>query len=296
MNAPPNVLLRLAARVDNVALVREVIAGLADAVPLGPAAEDARAAVSEACNNVVVHAYRTAVDDPSVAGSLDGDGVGPLEVDLRLSAVELEVVVRDRGAALWERPAPDDENPSSGLGLTVIEALTARHELEVTAGRGTTVAMWFSISELATPPPPPAQAPPTRPAPADGRVAISVSPPPLSGPILGRLVGALAARAGFSIDRLADAQLLTDAIAAAAAKAIEGEYVTASIEALDQRRLEVRVESLVPGGATALLAGSTIAELGAVIERLADEVEVLTGAGGEALRLLLRDLRGSAAA
>src|ERR1700689_5272763 len=80
---PPNVQLAIASRAENVALVREVLAGLADAVDFGQTLDDVKAAVSEACNNVVVHAYH-------------GED-GPLEVDITLRPGELEVVVRDRG-------------------------------------------------------------------------------------------------------------------------------------------------------------------------------------------------------
>src|SRR5829696_8393964 len=51
--------LTLPARPENVAVVRHVLGALADAVRLAPdLANDMRLAVTEACTNVVRHAYR----------------------------------------------------------------------------------------------------------------------------------------------------------------------------------------------------------------------------------------------
>ena len=64
----PNVRLQLSNRPENVSLVRAVLAGVAEAVDLDPEQlDEIRTAVTEACNNAVLHAY---------AG-----GEGPLEVD-----------------------------------------------------------------------------------------------------------------------------------------------------------------------------------------------------------------------
>jgi serine/threonine-protein kinase RsbW len=273
----PNVSLALGARADNVSLVREVLAGLADAVDFGPSLDDVKAAVSEACNNVVVHAYD------------DGDE-GPLEVELRVSPRELVAVVRDHGGGTSLPVAvPDDDSPGRGVGLTVIEALAQRSEVSATADRGTQVTMWFEIPDrgaqpaVGTPP-----APPPR-----GDVRIVIAPPRLCGAILNRLVGALGARAGFSIDRLSDAQLVTDAIAARIAPALEDGAVTVAIDVPGRRALELRLERLAVGGAAALLAGSALEQVGSVIERLSDAVEVSAAEHGETLKLVLRDGRGS---
>jgi serine/threonine-protein kinase RsbW len=276
MAGPANVSLKLAARAENVALVREVLGGLGEAIDLGPVLDDVRAATSEACNNVVVHAY---------------DGAdGPLEVELRLSSSELEVLVRDRGTGSWRRPEPDDEALPHGIGLTVIDALTLRTELHAQAGRGTDVEMWFEVPDpgfgeaagIAAPRDP-----------GRDEVTIAIAPAKLCAPILGRLVAALAARAGFSIDRLSDAQLLSDALAARLDAAFG---LSAAIETLEGRAIQILIEGLDAGGAAEMLAGAAPPELGGVIERLADEVEVAgAGAQGETLRLLVRDVRGTPA-
>jgi serine/threonine-protein kinase RsbW len=270
---PPNVSLALAARAENVSLVREVLAGLADAIDVGTALDDIKTAVSEACNNAVLHAY-------------DDGGERPLEVELRVSPRELEAVVRDHGAGTSPPVAtPDDRFPARGIGLTVIATLANCSEVSSTPGRGTQVTMSFEIPDLRDQP-----AWGTQPTPPDsGDVRIAIAPPRLGGAILNRLVGALGARAGFSIDRLSDAQLVTDAIAARIAPARDGGALSAAIDVLDGRAIELRLERLAAGGAAALLSGSAVEQIGSVIERLSDETEVSHAERGEALRLVLRD-------
>ena len=129
---PPNVHLALDARAENVVLVREVLAGLGDNVTLGGSLDDVKAAVSEACNNVVVHAYP--------------GGEGPMEVDLRVLPGELRVVVRDSGLGTARR-AEDDSTPGRGIGLAVIEALSTSMELRASPGQGVEVEMSFEIPD-----------------------------------------------------------------------------------------------------------------------------------------------------
>jgi len=266
-------------RAENVALVREVLAGLADEVDFGFALDDVKAAVSEACNNVVVHAY-------------EGDA-GPLEVEVRLRPPELEVLVRDRGVGIR-----GDGEPAAGIGLAVIEALTSRSELRENADRGLEVAMLFDIPEPDTPLDLQldAAAPEgTHELGVDGEleVAIAITPAALASAILTRLVGALAARAGFSIDRLSDAQLVTDALAARVAPVLDGSYLNVGIEVLE-RTVALRVGHLREGGSASLLAGETIGEPGPLIERLTDAIEVSQAGTREMLRLVMRDARPAA--
>lgn len=272
----PNVVVALAGRAENVALVREVLAGLADEVDFGYALDDVKAAVSEACNNVVIHAY-------------DGDS-GPLEVEVRLRPPELEVVVRDRGVGIG-----GDAAPPAGIGLALIEALTARSELRENAEQGLEVAMLFDIPQADEPADlqvDVALAGSERLG-ADGdlEIAIAMTPPSLGTAVLNRLVGALAARAGFSIDRLSDAQLVTDAIAARIASVLDDGYLHVGIEVLE-RTVALRIGHLRNGGSASLLAGEAIGEPGPLIERLTDAIEVVSQAGTrEMLRLVMRDAR-----
>jgi anti-sigma regulatory factor (Ser/Thr protein kinase) len=86
-------------------------------------------AVTEACTNVVVHAY-------------EDDG-GQLEVQMLAGEEDLTIVVRDHGAGIQPKPART-EPPALGLGLPLIAALSDAFELRGTAGRGTEVRMTFS--------------------------------------------------------------------------------------------------------------------------------------------------------
>src|SRR5438046_504826 len=54
----PDIELRLPARAENVAVVRHALSGVGEALEIGEQTlADIRLAVTEACTNVVVHAY-----------------------------------------------------------------------------------------------------------------------------------------------------------------------------------------------------------------------------------------------
>jgi anti-sigma regulatory factor (Ser/Thr protein kinase) len=130
----PDVELQLTAQPENVAVVRHVFAGMGDA--LGMDAESLgrlRLALSEACTNVVVHAYE--------------DGVlGALEVEAAVDDRLLHVVVRDRGIGL--RPRPD--SPGLGMGLPLIAAITDQVEIVGDKEQGNEVRMTFTLPESAS--------------------------------------------------------------------------------------------------------------------------------------------------
>src|ERR671910_3706147 len=118
--------LTLPARPENVAVVRHVLGALADALALPPAVtEDMRLAVTEACTNVVRHAY----DDQD----------GTIDVVVRPDGEALEVVVGDSGRGM--APSPDTAGP--GLGLSLIAAVTDSFEVERGRGTGCRVVMSF---------------------------------------------------------------------------------------------------------------------------------------------------------
>ena len=102
-----DVRLTLPARPENVAVIRHVLGAFAEALRL-PAdlVEDMRLAVTEACTNVVRHAY-------------DDDEPGPIDVVIRPDGDALELIVSDHGRGIG--PSPDIAGP--GLGLPLIAAL-----------------------------------------------------------------------------------------------------------------------------------------------------------------------------
>ncbi len=110
---------------------------------------------------------------------------------------------------------------------------------------------------------------------------------PLVGAVLGRVVGMLAARAQCPIDRLDDAILLTDAVAAHAPVHARNSHVHVVVAA-DDERLELRVSELRPDGAQQLLADGDLPGVGNVFDRVADDVQTGTSASGDSAELILR--------
>jgi serine/threonine-protein kinase RsbW len=118
--------LTLPARPENVAVVRHVLGALAEALALPDAVtEDMRLAVTEACTNVVRHAYA-------------GDE-GSIDVVVRPRGEALEVVVSDSGRGFG--PSPDTAGP--GLGLALIAALADTLEIERGLDTGSRLVMRF---------------------------------------------------------------------------------------------------------------------------------------------------------
>lgn len=276
MSTNPDVRLLLPNRAENVSLVRQALSGVALALEVDPdALAEIKTAVSEAANNVVVHAY-------------DG-GPGPLEVDVRVGDGELEVVVRDRGGGIQPHPV-DQDAKVQGVGLALITALADRVEFVGGPGEGTEVHMAFGApvdraGVLVDSDEAPGWAG-EKSAP-DGDALISVCSGVLAGPVLASVVGAVAART-LSVERLADAQLVTDAIAAHGHDAFPDDYLHVSARA-HGRELQLSVGPLVTGGGEALLRRSQMEGLGdtSLFERIADEVRVEPDDSGERLRLAL---------
>jgi anti-sigma regulatory factor (Ser/Thr protein kinase) len=206
--------------------------------------DDVKTAVSEACNNVVLHAYPHAS--------------GPLSVSLEASGDNFDVVVRDEGTGI-QRIAADEDR--MGVGLAVISALASRAEFESAAGEGTEVRMSFDGrgplgSRLATLPADRTAAGP----PLAGAVVVELSPPELLPIVMGRLVRAVAAGAHFSVDRFPSLHLLTTAIGARAAgdgaEPVVGFAITGT-----PRRLALSAGRMPAGSSAALFDGSVPPEL-----------------------------------
>jgi serine/threonine-protein kinase RsbW len=117
---------------------------------------------------------------------------------------------------------------------------------------------------------------------AEGATDIAVTPGPLVGPVLRRVVGMLAARADLPLDKLDDAVLVADVVAQRAGP-FATEAVTMRLET-GERTLFMRVGPLRPGGAEALL-GDSSGDVGSVILKVAEEVHVDTDDAGEFLRV-----------
>jgi serine/threonine-protein kinase RsbW len=138
----PEVRLTMPARAEGVGVVRQALAGMADALAFDAAVvADMKMAVTEACTNVVVHAY-------------DGEE-GVLEVEMLADDTSLTIVVRDWGSGIQPRPVRR-EAPALGLGLPLIAALSDSFELKGSTNSGAEVRMTFiadrSVDPAATNP------------------------------------------------------------------------------------------------------------------------------------------------
>lgn len=130
----PDLELSLAARAENVAVVRHALGGIGDVLRLDPEVlDDIRLAVSEACANVVVHAYPDDVD-------------GLLVVQVFAGEDEISVSVRDHGTGM----APRADSPGLGVGLPLIASLARSLELAAGHGGGTEVRMTFDTQPQLT--------------------------------------------------------------------------------------------------------------------------------------------------
>jgi hypothetical protein len=110
---------------------------------------------------------------------------------------------------------------------------------------------------------------------------------PLLGPVLTRVIGMLAARAQCPIDRLDDALLIADAVAAKAGSYAEDGRVNVRVVA-EPGSVELHVGPLRTDGARELVASAALPGIGNVLERVADELEPVAGANGDGEYLRIR--------
>jgi anti-sigma regulatory factor (Ser/Thr protein kinase) len=131
VKATPDLELKLPARAENVAVVRHAFGGFAEALSVDEQTlADIKLAITEACTNVVIHAY-------------DDDDDGSLEVDASIDDRRLTVVIRDEGRGIVPRP----DSPGLGLGLPLIATLAESLELGKDDDDRTEVRMTFALDE-----------------------------------------------------------------------------------------------------------------------------------------------------
>jgi anti-sigma regulatory factor (Ser/Thr protein kinase) len=302
---PPNVRLQLSNQPENISLIRTTLAGVAEAIDLPrEALDDVSTAVTEAANNVVLHAYQ-------------GDR-GALEVDIHIAPHAVTVTVRDEGIGISgqaPRGVGGDKDGSTleaggllaggeldggslKLGLPVIAALASRVAFRACDGGGTEVRMEFAIPpgsnvraefELATGEQPESLEESEESA-LITAATIAVAPDRLARSVLPRLLCALAARANFSTDRISDTELLADAIAAQAFQSIIGKHLHVGI-AVEPHQVELRVGPLpaTPGERASM--DGVLGKLAPVIGALADGHSLAPAGPASVLALALSDRR-----
>ena len=276
--AHPTVTLELTSRAENLTLVRGMLGGVAELLGIDPELlDDLKTAVSEACNNVVLHAY--------------GGQAGPLAVALYVNPEAIEVAVRDHGTGIAQLTQVDDR--MQGIGLPVIQALAQQADFRRGADGGTEVWMVFAGSRDGRPlfgPPAPSTPDDGWTRDMSGDAIASVSPVALLNGVLGRLARALAATARFSLDRFSDVYLVTDAIGALARRCSSGDRVGFSLES-EPRRLSITIGPFRPG--THELLGGDDPAVGAnsPLALLSDELSCERDDAAERLRVVLIDHR-----
>jgi serine/threonine-protein kinase RsbW len=245
--------LTLPATADNVIVVRQAIAGLAEALGVDPRRiADLKTVVSEACNNVVLHAY-------------EGEP-GPLQVIVEPGDDELVVRVADDGHGF--RPRPHEGEASLGLGLPLIAALSDSFEISSGSEKGSQTTIHFGYAS-------PEARSNGMPTVVPNELELALTPGAIVKPVLARVIGALAARAEFSVDRLADTMLLGDAVSASGGGDFADGRVGVSIKD-GAGTLGVRVGPLVEGAGERLLSEMDLPGAGS-LRNLASTMEVTKG-------------------
>lgn len=254
----------LPARSENVAVIRHALAGLAEEIGMDePGLADLKTVVTEACMNVVAHAYQ--------------GRPGPLNVEAKPDEDGLTVIVRDEGVGI--RPQADAARDSLRLGLSLIAALSSSFSISGGHDRGTEVTMRVPLRGGGT----------------DGRgdpVEIKLEPSDrtevvidraeLLGPVLSRVVGVLAARRDLSVDRVSDAVLVTDAIAAAAPSRFADGRVRLGLDDHSDG-IDLRLGPMESGAAKRIREELEVPDIGGSLEALADELTVEESGDGEYL-------------
>ena len=129
---PDTARLRLPATASSVPLARRAIAELCERLQLSATeTSEVKLAVTEACTNVVLHAY---ADRPEAGGLL--------EVEAGMEGDRLRVVVRDHGRGV----VPRADSPGLGVGMSLIAVLAESVEIRSGgAGTPTEVVMRFRL-------------------------------------------------------------------------------------------------------------------------------------------------------
>ncbi|HWM63173.1 MAG TPA: ATP-binding protein [Solirubrobacterales bacterium] len=257
--------MMLPAKAENVAVIRHALAGLAEQIGMDePGLADLKTVVTEACMNVVAHAYDGQPGPLSVEANPDGDG--------------LTVIVRDEGGGI--RPQADLDQHSLRLGLSLIAALSSSFAISGGLDRGTEVTMRVPLhGGGSNGTGDPVSIEPTV---SDTTTEVTTDRPELLAPVLARVVGALAARRDLSVDRVSDAVLITDAIADAAPSRFADGRVRLG---LDDREggIELRMGPMDAGAAKDIRKELEVPDVGGSLEALADELTVEESDDGEYL-------------
>jgi anti-sigma regulatory factor (Ser/Thr protein kinase) len=224
----PWVRLELTSRPEAARLVRSMSSAAGEALDFDPELlADVNTAVTEACNNVILHAY--------------GDRVGPMAVELTAGPEAVRARICDQGCGI-HGTGPDTDGLK--VGLTLMSAVADRAEFITIPDGGTEVRLCFRAPAGRLREPWSTAREESDGSSAwqaelhsglTGDVVLSVSPVSLLAPVLGRIGRALAPSAGFSLQRCSDVYLLSDALAAHAERAADSTSISVALEARKHR-------------------------------------------------------------
>jgi serine/threonine-protein kinase RsbW len=258
--------MMLPAKAENVAVIRHALAGMAEQIGMDePSLADLKTVVTEACMNVVVHAYRGQPGPLSVEANPDNEG--------------LTVIVRDEGVGMRPQADVRDDRPSLRLGLSLIAALSSSFAIAGGLDRGTEITMRVPLHGGGTNG---AEDDVTLEPAGVETTELVTDRPELLRPVLARMVGALAARRDLSVDRVSDAVLVTDAIAAAAPTRFADGRVKLGLDD-GESGIELRLGPMDPGAAKAIREELEVPDVGGSLEVLADDLAVEESDDGEYL-------------
>lgn len=280
IDEPSCVRLELENRPENVSVVRAALSGVAEAAGFDEElATDVKTAVSEACNNVVIHAYEGQAGPMRVLFSNDGDRV--------------DVVVRDTGTGIRRLSSGADH---MGLGLALISALADQAEFNSPAEGGTEVRMRFRRSAAGDEADFPRDEEwPQRPAPLEGEdVVMWCEPVPLVRHLVGRVARATAASSHFTMSGASDLYAINDAMAGFAEVVADGSLFVAISSS--SHRLTLEAGPLVAlGSHEGRVAdgrerdAAEIRARKAALAELVDELSFESSDAGSLVHVLVRD-------
>jgi serine/threonine-protein kinase RsbW len=264
-----------------VSVVRAALSGVAEAAGFDEElATDVKTAISEACNNVVIHAYE--------------GRVGPMRVLVSNSGDRVDVVVRDSGTGIRRLSSGADH---MGLGLALISALADQAEFNSPTEGGTEVRMRFRRNQADAEAGFPGDEDwPARPSALAGEdVVMWCEPVPLVRHLVGRVARATAASSHFTMTGASDLYAINDAMAGFAELTADGHLIVGLSSS--SHRLTVDAGPLValaPGedGEPLPEHGDDAAEIRtrrAALAELVDELSFESSADGKLLHLLVLD-------
>jgi serine/threonine-protein kinase RsbW len=227
--------LRLPAERDSLPVARQALRSLGEAVAADrEALEDAELAMTEACANVVEHAY--------------GAERGVIELNLVPGPTEIVATVADEGAGIRE-------NVGGGFGLAMIAGIARSMEVRGRPAGGTELIMVLPVGG--------------RPLSLNGARAAGAAP---LERVARRIVAVVAAQADLPSDRIVESLLAVELAARHAPSYVDGARVQLLLHRLEQG-FELCIGPLVSDGASAVVRESELPVIGPVIERFSDHLE-----------------------